>query len=145
MKKAVFLLALLGLTILSCKKMNSANSSGSLDGNWRMISVKDNTSGLLTFKPASIQGDVDITFSPQSSSGGVIFGNTPTNEIGQSAYSIDANGSITIPALYLTSKVMETPWGKEFVDNIINSRQYSFENSNLIIKTSTKTLTFQKR
>jgi hypothetical protein len=145
MKRTIFLFFIFGLTLLSCKKTNLVNcASGSLEGKWRMIVVKENTSGLITTKPSSIAGNVDITFSSNSSTGGVFTGNTPTNTIGENVYSTGTNHSLGIPGLSMT-KVMETPWGKEFVDNIRSSRQYSFEiGGNLNIKTSNKTLTFRK-
>ena len=145
MNRTIFFLVVIVFTALSCKKVNSVNSvSGSLDGKWRMIAVKENTSGLMTTKPTSITGDVDITFSSNSSTGGILFGNTPTNIIDQNNYSTGANHSISIPVLSMT-KVMETAWGAQFVDNIRTSRVYGFESGgNLNIKTLNKTLTFRK-
>jgi hypothetical protein len=117
----------------------------SLDGNWRMIIVRDNTSGGSITKQSSVQGDVDIIFSSLSPSNGTFVGNTPTNDIAENNFYTGANQSLTIPVLSMT-KVMETSWGSEFVDNIRNSHAYSFEAGNrLIIKTTSKTLVFQKR
>ena len=62
----------------------------------------------------------------------------------QNDYSIGANQSLSIPNLNMT-KVMETTWGAEFVNNIRNSQEYSFEpGGRLTIKTINKTLTFKK-
>lgn len=109
-----------------------------------MILVKDNTSGLTLTKPSSIQGDVDITFTSTNSTMGIFFGNTPTNDIWQNDYSIGANQAIAISVLSMT-KVGETSWGKQFVDNILTSQNYSFESGDrLTIKTTNKTLTFRK-
>lgn len=145
MKKTFFLFAVIGLALLSCKKTGSDNSiPASLDGTWRMILVKEIASGLLTTKPGSIRGDVDITFTSAGPVNGSFTGNTPTNDIWQSDYSTGPNNSLTIPFLSMT-KVMETSWGKEFVDNICNARTYRFESGGRVnIETTNKTLTFQK-
>jgi hypothetical protein len=51
---------------------------------------------------------------------------------------------MSIPDLGMT-KVAETSWGNEFVKNIRDAREYSFEvGGKLNIKTAEKTLTFQK-
>ncbi len=145
MKQIFFLVAIIGLTLFSCKKTDSCDPiPTSLDGKWRMIIVKENTTGSTTTKPSSIQGDVDITFTSTSATNGTFIGNTPSNEIQQNDYSIGTNQSLTIPNLSMT-KVGETSWGKEFVDNIRSSQEYNFENcGRLNIKTTNKTLTFQK-
>lgn len=110
MKQAIFLIAIIGLTLFSCKKSDSIDPiSTPLDGKWRMIIIKENVSGLTITKPSTIQGDVDITFSSTSSTNGTFMGNTPTNEIWQNDFSIGANQSFTIPCLAMT-KVMETSW-----------------------------------
>ena len=146
MKQILFLIAFIGLTQFSCKKSDTKDPiPTSLDGKWKMIIVKENTSGSTTTKPSSIQGDVEITFTSTSTTKGTFIGNTPTNDIGQNDYSIGTNQTLTIPNLSMT-KVGETSWGKEFVDNIRSSQQYSFEiGGRLNIKTTNKTLTFQKQ
>jgi len=145
MKQLLFLLATIGSTLFSCKKADSCDPiPASLDGKWRMIIVKENSSGLTTIKPSSIQGDVDITFTSTSPTNGIFTGKTPTNSISQNDYSTGANQSLAIPNLSMT-KVMETTWGNEFVQNIRNSQEYRFEaGDRLTIKTINKTLTFKK-
>jgi hypothetical protein len=145
MKQAIFIFMILGLTLLSCKKSDTIDPRPtSLDGKWRMILVTENVSGLTSTKPHAIQGDVDITFSSTSSTNGTFTGNTPTNDIWPNDYSIGTNQSMTIPCLSMT-KVMETSWGNEFVNNIRSSEEYSFQTGGrLTIKTTTKTLTFKK-
>jgi len=55
-----------------------------------------------------------------------------------------ANQALSIPVLAMT-KVMETSWGNEFVSNICNSQTYGFDIHKMLhIKTTTKTLVFQK-
>jgi hypothetical protein len=144
MKQIFFLIVTIGLTLSSCKKTNSVDPSpASLEGKWRMIIVIENASGLATTKPSSIQGEVEIVFAYNSTTNGIFSGNTPTNEIMQNDYSTAANQSITIPVLSMT-KVMETSWGNEFVDNIRSSQSYSFDaGDRLSIKTINKTLIFQ--
>ena len=145
MKQIFFLIAIIGLALLSCRKTGSLDPiPTSLDGKWRMIIVKENASGSTTTKPSSIQGDVDIIFTSTSTTNGTFIGNTPTNDIWQNDYSIGANQALTIPNLSMT-KVMETSWGNEFVNNIRSSQEYSFEiGGRLNIKTTNKTLTFRK-
>lgn len=145
MKQLLFLVATIGSTLFSCTKADSCDPMpAALDGKWRMIIVKENSSGLTTTKPSSIQGDVDITFTSTNPTNGFFTGNTPTNSIMQNDYSIGANQSLSIPNLNMT-KVMETTWGAEFVNNIRNSQEYSFETGGrLTIKTINKTLTFKK-
>lgn len=145
MKRTLYSIAIITLTFFSCSKKDSTDSiPASIEGNWRMIIVKDNVSGLATTKPSSVQGDVDITFTSVSLSTGIFSGNTPTNEIWQNDYSMGNNRAISMQNLSMT-KVAETSWGREFVDHIRNSREYFFEtDGKLSIKTINKTLTFKK-
>ena len=146
MKKILLLSAIISLTQIACKKSNTCDpASTSLEGKWKMIIVKDNSTGLTAYKPSSIQKDVVITFTATNPINGTFTGNTPTNEIGQNAYLIGINQGISIPGLSMT-KVAETTWGSEFVDNIRSSTQYSFDTEGrLNIQTANKTLTFQKQ
>lgn len=145
MKHILFIISLIGLTQFSCTKSDTCGPAPtSLEGSWRMVIVKDNTSGSSITKPTSIQGEVDIIFTSSGSTTGTFVGSTPTNDIWSNNYSVGPNQSLTIPVLNMT-KVGETTWGSEFVNNILNSQTYNFENCNrLNIKTTNKTLTFQK-
>ena len=145
MKYLLFLVAAIGSTLFSCEKAGPCDPTpASLDGKWKMITVKENSSGLTTTKPPSIQGDVDITFTAFNAAQGIFTGNTPTNSIMQNDYSIGANQSLSIPNLSMT-KVLETTWGDEFVQNIRDSQEYSFDaGGKFHIKTINKTLTFKK-
>ncbi|MDP4211736.1 MAG: hypothetical protein Q8926_03860 [Bacteroidota bacterium] len=145
MRQILFFALIMGLTPIACKKLNtSCPTATSLDGKWRMVSVKDNTSGLITTKPATIQNDVDITFTFTNQTTGSFTGNTPTNDIVKNDCSIGTNQTITIPALAMT-KVAETSWGILFVDNIRASREYNFGTGGLLnITTTNKTLSFRK-
>jgi len=145
MKHLLFLVAAIGSTLFSCEKAGPCDPiPASLDGKWRMITVKENSSGLTTTKPSSIQGDVDIEFTSTSPTNGIFTGNTPTNSIMQNDYSIGANQSLSIPNLSMT-KVMETTWGAEFVGNIRDAQEYSFDTGRkLHIKTINKTLIFKQ-
>jgi len=110
-----------------------------------MVKVTDNVSGEATTKPSSVQKDMEITFVPANNAGGVFFGNTPANLIGNSPYSTGANQSISMIALMMT-KVGEEPWGNLFVTNITAAEQYSFEAGGLLnIITANKVLTFSKQ
>ncbi len=144
MKHSLFLIPVIGLMLFSCKKDTSDLISPSLDGTWKMILVKDNATNTVMTKPASLYGDVIITFVSNNVSKGAFNGNTPTNELGPDTYSLGSNHTIFIPVLSMT-KVAETSWGLQFVANIRDAHQYSLEpGDQLNIITSNKTLAFQK-
>ncbi len=149
MKLSVLLMPLLALMLCSCKKTVSDTVPTSIDGTWKMIIVKENSTNASIIKPSSIQGDVIITFVSNTSTTGTFSGNTPTNDITgydtlSNTYMLGPNQAISIPTLSIT-KVSETPWGSHFVDNIREAQQYSFESrGKLNIRTTNKTLTFQK-
>ena len=146
MKQVAFSVVLLSLVLFSCTKYISKPAAPTtLEGNWRMIAVKDNSSGSIITKPSLIQGDVDITFAAADDVSGKISGHTPTNQIWQSDYFTGANRLLRIPALAMT-KLAETSWGGEFVINIRSSEHYGFaSDGKLIITTTEKTLTFQRQ
>jgi hypothetical protein len=142
----ILLLAFIGLTQFGCKKGNPAISmAGDLAGNWRMVSVKDNSTNITTVKPSTITGNVDINFTFSSSDAGLMSGVTPTNSLNAN-YSTGGNRALSIPAISAT-KIIETTWGHMFLDNIPYSRDFMFDpDSRLNINTSTnKTLTFVRR
>jgi heat shock protein HslJ len=145
MKRFVLLLSILAVSVLSCKKDNKVQGTEKdLPGNWRMIAVRDNTSGSTASKPSSITGDVDITFHFTSATDGNITGNTPTNTL-IAEFTIGQSNTIRILALAAT-KAMETPWGEAFLDHVTQSQRYVFESNNrLAINTGIKTLVFQRR
>lgn len=145
MKQLFILSAIISMLTVSCKKPGSCNSDkASLNGKWRMVSVKENSSGETFVKPSSISGEVDITFTSTHPAGGTFIGNTPTNQIWQNDFSTGINQAIAIPNLSMT-KVMETSWGNEFVLNITDAETYDIEAGyKLHIKTTSKTLIFQK-
>lgn len=145
MKQAFLFIAVISLILFSCKKPNTADQAlPSLSGAWRMIIAADNASGLTISKPPSIQGNVDITFIPGIATGGTFTGLTPSNQIGRSDYTTGPNQSLTISNLFMT-KIYETSWGAEFVNNIRSAKRYSFDKSGrLFIVTTDKTLTFIK-
>ena len=133
--------------LCSCQReaTNNLSPASTLNGSWKMIIVEDDASGTAITKPSSVQGDVVITFSPSISSPGTYYGHTPSNEIGQSQYTVTADRLLTILNLAMT-KVAETSWGAEFVDNIRAARNYQFEkNGNLDIRTVNKTLVFHRQ
>jgi hypothetical protein len=146
MKPTLFSIAILALTFFSCSKKDincTGQASMSIEGKWRMITVKDNSSGWISSKPSSIPGDVDIIFTPRAAVNGIFSGKTPSNDIWENDYSTGNNNTLSIPVLSMT-KVAETSWGREFVDHIIDSREFSFNNGDLLIKTISRTLTFRK-
>jgi len=145
--KIALSIVILSVTLLACQKQatNNLSTDSTISGNWKMILVEDNQSGSATTKPTSIQGDVVITFSSFTSTPGKFYGYTPANEISPSDYTVSANHLLTVLNLAMT-KVGETSWGAEFVDNIRDAKSYSFEkNGNLDIKTAARTLVFQRQ
>lgn len=124
--------------LLSCKKENLNNS---LEGKWRMISVKDNVTNTISTKPSGINGDVNITFTFSTSTSGVMSGVTPTNSL-YAEFTVGSNSTISFP-YFSTTKVMETSWGALFSDNIRHSQNYFIHGNRFNINTGTnKTLTF---
>jgi hypothetical protein len=153
MKEYLFPSALLALVVFSCRKPAADHIPTSIVGTWKMIVVKDNASNATLTKPSSIQGNVIITFVPDSDTTGTFFGNTPSNAFAgfdsssnKKGYTIGPIQSISIPMLLMLSKVAEISWGEQFLDNITEAQQYSFETgARLNIRTTKKVFTFQKQ
>jgi hypothetical protein len=144
MKIAFLLMSLLGLMFFSCNKSACDTVHESLEGTWKMILVKDNATNTASTKPSSIKGDVILTFVPSSPTTGSFTGKTPSNDIWPSEYELGPKQELSIPNLSMT-KVGETPWGEEFVNNIREAQQYSLEEEEkLNIRTLNKMLTFRK-
>lgn len=142
MKFSIALRALVLLLLFSCKKTDSSPTS--LEGTWKMILTKDNMTNTVQQKPSAIQGDVIISFVPTSISNGFFEGKTPSNVFGPNEYLLASDQTISMPVMNMT-KVGETSWGSEFIDNIRDAQQYSFATGGrLNIKTIRKTLTFEK-
>ncbi len=147
MRKIFFLVAVISLAMVACKKpitTSARPASTPLDGQWRMISVTDNVSNITTTKPAFISNDVDVTFTSTNAAMGFFTGVTPTNLIWENDYSTGTNQTITIPSLGIT-KAWETDWGFLFVGNIRSSLTYTIDTGDILnIITADKTLTFRK-
>jgi hypothetical protein len=145
MKKVLIVMYVILITQIACNKSNNMqHTTTDFNGKWRMISVTSNISGITISKPLSIQGDVELMFASTNNTIGTFIGNTPTNTIGQSDYSIGANNTLIIHNLLIT-EVSETSWGNEFVNNIHSTQQYSFENGRTLkVITANKILTFRK-
>lgn len=144
MKRSLFLISILSLIFFSCKKSDSDLIPASLDGTWKMILVKDNSTNITTTKPASLYGDVIITFVSNNLSTGAFNGNTPTNDLGPNTYSLGSNHTLFIPVMSMT-KVAETSWGLLFVANIRDAQQYNFGSGEILnILTTNKTLIFKR-
>lgn len=145
MKYLYLLFAGFSIFFLSCSKADKIETvSASLEGSWRMIAVKENTTGIVSIKNASLEGNVEITFLTADAGNGHFVGKTPTNDIWLSEYITTTDKKLNVPCLSMT-KVMETDWGLLFVENIRSAELYQFEtNGNLIITTALKTLTFKR-
>jgi hypothetical protein len=144
MKRLVILLLFCCPVLFSCDKDSNDSAPVSLEGTWKMILVKDNTTGTSITKPSSVTNDVIITISTTSPSTGKFWGYTPSNTIDENRFTVTGNQGISITELSMT-KVAETSWGDAFVKNIIDAQHYSFEaGGKLNILAINKTLTFQK-
>src|SRR4051794_34711318 len=133
MKRVMLFLSIVMLLVLSCSRQDVISSTpATLEGNWRMIVVKDNSSGLITTKLSDVQGNVDITFTEMNDTSGTVYGHTPSNQISQSDYSVGANHQLRIPFLNIT-KVWETSWGSEFVNNIRSAREYNIDSAGKLV------------
>jgi hypothetical protein len=130
-------------TVFACKKDRDHSSIASLNGQWKMVQVKEKATGVITTKPSSLNGDVSVTFAAQTDSSGSITGHTPTNIL-SGGYTIYPGKGIHIPAV-LASKVMETPWGSLFIDHVTTAQTYHVECNELRLNTANVTLFFQKQ
>lgn len=145
MKRSILLMVIAGMILFSCKKDNSDIIPVSIEGTWKMVAVKDNSTNVSITKPSSIAGDVIITFASNNITSGIFSGKTPSNFFGLNDYKIGPGQAISIPVLAVT-KVGETLWGLEFTGNIRDALKYGFERGEkLNIITKDKTLTFAKQ
>ncbi len=141
MKPAIVMAILAAIVNFGCTKPGAAVTA-TLEEKWRMVMVK--TANTAITKPTDIQGEVDILFIPSNNTSGIFTGHTPTNDSWKNNYHLGNNYALSIPNLSMT-KVMETSWGIEFVDNIRSTQKYSFTaTGRLAIETPTKILIFEK-
>lgn len=144
--RQIYLLVCSAIIILSSCKRTDLVTDGpaSLNGQWKMTAVKEIHSGTVLTKPVSVNGDVVLTFSATNNMSGIFFGVTPSNEIWQNSYYTGADQSLSMSALSMT-KVMETAWGNEFVNNIRTAHHYYFDGDGVLnITTQQKILVFKK-
>ena len=145
MKTYVLLISILGALLFSCKKDNADIMPDSIAGTWKMIMAKDNNTNIEIIKPATEKRDVILIFNFNNSTSGVPSGNTPNNVFGPNDYTLGPNQTISMSGLNMT-EISETPWGREFADNIRNPLKYGFQKGKkLNIITNNKTLTFLKQ
>lgn len=145
MKRPTILIAFLAVTVFSCSRsMDKVTTpTGSLEGTWRMVAVKDNATSLQYDKPGAITGEVEITCVAVNAGKGFFNGKTPTNTL-WADYTLEPIDKIVIPAVAAT-KVSETSWGLDFLYNITTADTYSFEEGGrLRIHTEKKTLIFKR-
>lgn len=141
--KSFLLLFVAALLFGSCKKERGHASATALNGQWKMVKVIEATTGFVTLRPASINRDVVMNMTVQSATSGTINGHTPTNTL-SGEFTTAATNRITIPGV-AASKVMETPWGALFLDNITMAQTYNVDCNELRINTTNNTLFFQKQ
>jgi hypothetical protein len=144
MKYGTFFTGLLILTsMFSCTRSADPAAPVSLDGKWKMISVKDHNTGVTSVKPANEQRDVEFTITSTSITNGHFKGHTLVNQV-EGDFTLGNGSSISIPS-FSTTDVYEGSWGRLFLNNLISSRYYNINAQNILnIITVNKTLTFQK-
>jgi hypothetical protein len=149
-RPGILMTAILSLALFSCSRDADSDmirlGKTSIEGNWRMVLVKDNVSGLSYAKPGATPGDVEITFVAVTIYNGFINGRTPTNSVygDYKLYRVSNDSRITIPSMSSTD-VVETSWGLNFLYNIMKSDSYSIEpDGKLRIHTEKKTLYFER-
>lgn len=143
--KQLLSLLLIGFLFTGCKKDDNWNGSDSgLAGKWRLLSVTDKTTNITTTKPATVAGEIEISFSFSSPASGQMSGYTTSNAVG-GAYKVTRKKGLTIFDVFATYAV-DTEWGYLFINSIDDSRTYSFDaEGRLHINTSSnKELVFMK-
>ena len=143
MSRYIIALCILLITA-SCEK-NGANSTKSIEGRWKMISIVDNVTNTVQSKPPSITGDVEIQFNFTGSfTGNINDSKTPSNEIYGGDFSVTDDRGLSIGPYGMT-KVYETSWGLVFLQEVNNVHTYFFDTpTRLNLKTATNTLVFIK-
>lgn len=145
MKNFLLLALAVASLCISCSRNAAGPTPVSLDGAWKMIAVKDNSKGIITTKPAAVQGEVELFFKSTNATNGMLAGKTPSNDILPSAYSLGAGQQIAIPAVDMT-KTGETSWGNEFVLHIRGAQTFGFDAGDILyINTTERVLIFKKQ
>lgn len=131
------------LSLVACRK-NNQPANNALSGNWRMVSVKEISSGQINLKPIGTNGDVDISLTFYSATQGNLLGNTPSNAL-NGTFTISANNAINLSAVSAT-KVAETVWGNYFYSNTLTIERYGFTAAGLLeLYTNNYILQFENR
>lgn len=98
------------LLFVGCKKEETPSTSqNSLDGEWKLVMVKDKGTGDQFFKLPGTSGDVVIRFSGNNFSG-----HTLINNLADGEYTFVNGSELTIGSFAMT-KVMEDQWGGMFL------------------------------
>ena len=143
MKRPGLLVSLLALVLFSCTDKDTAIpiNNDTLEGNWRMVAVKNNSTGLIHTKPGAITGDVDLSIVAVNNERGFINGKTPTNTI-NGGYTVSNENLINFGPMMAT-KVAETSWGLDFLYSVESTDTYAFDlDGRLMLHTEKKTLFF---
>lgn len=80
----------------------------SLEGEWKLVSVKDKSTGSIAFKPSGYAGDIIIKFKGNSFSG-----HTLINAFSDGSFTLNSNELMI--GVFSMTKVMEEEWGSSFV------------------------------
>lgn len=134
----------MALALFSCSRdLDGLPVNKNIEGNWRMVLVKVNSTGFMHTKPGAVTGDVDITFVAATPGKGFINGRTPSQPI-EAEYELSSPDGMKIPVITY-GKIAETSWGLDFLYNIISADTWSIEqDGKLRIHTANKTLYFER-
>ena len=101
---AVFLV-LLG----ACKKDKVSNPQNSLEGQWKLVTVKDKSTGSSYSSPTGSSRDIIINFKANSFSG-----QTLRNSFSDGSYTLLNGSDVTFGSFNMT-KIAEDEWGGMFI------------------------------
>lgn len=97
------------ICLVACKKDNDSNRlQGSLEGEWKLVFVKDKSNGAIISKPTGYVGDIILKFSGNS-----FTGHTLINTISGGSYSL--TGTDFVVGCFSMTKVGEEEWGNMFL------------------------------
>lgn len=106
--RILFAFAIL-LLFASCRKDSIYNTSNSLEGEWKLVTITDKSSGITYFRPSGSLGDAIIKFA-----GNHFSGHTLKNTISDGSYNLQNTTEITFGGFIMT-KIAEDDWGGKFI------------------------------
>lgn len=93
----------------ACKKDKVSNPQNSLEGQWKLVIVKDKSTGATYSSPAGSSRDIIINFKTNGFSG-----QTLRNSFSDGSYTLLNGSDITFGSFNMT-KIAEDEWGSMFI------------------------------